>query len=80
MQHEHAVSSTTPYLSAAAAHAELCLSASCQEGEKHLGPPEDSDPNSCVKRQEDGVQGRGREAAPAPLTNPGTLLIQTLTA
>lgn len=71
-----------PHLSTAGTHAELRLLASCQEGDKHLFPPKDSDPDGSVEGQEDRVQGSGVEAqtAPAPLTKPGTLLIQTLTA
>lgn len=70
------------HLSAAGTHTELCLLASCQEGDEHLFPPQDSDPNSFVEGQEDGVQRGGSEArtTPAPPTNPGPRLIQTLTA
>ncbi|TNN37089.1 hypothetical protein EYF80_052751 [Liparis tanakae] len=46
------------HLNAAVTHAELRLLTSCQEGDKHLFPPEDSDPNAFIEGQEDGLQGR----------------------
>ncbi len=70
------------HLSAAGTHAELGLLTSCKKGNKHFFPPQDSDPHSFVEGQEDGMQRGGSEAvtAPAPPTNPGAFLIQTLTA
>lgn len=70
------------HLSAAGTHTEFCLLAFCQKRDKHLFLLEDSDPDSFVKGQEDGMQGSGSHAqsAPSPPTNPGTRLIQTLTA
>lgn len=44
---------------AAGTHADLCLLATSQEGDKHLVPPQDSDSNTSVQAQEDGVQGGG---------------------
>lgn len=68
------------HLCAAGAHAELHLLASCQEGDKYLFPPENTDPDTFVEGQEDWAQEGGSEAAPAPAANPGTLLVQTLAA
>lgn len=69
------------HLNARGTHTELCLLASCQEGDKYLLLSQDSDPNSFVKGQEDRVQRNGSEAeaAPAPPTHSCTQLIQTLT-
>lgn len=55
------------YLSAAGAHTELSLLPACQEGNKHLFVPQDSNSNSFVEGQKDGLQGRG--STPAPLTS-----------
>lgn len=68
------------HLSAAGTHTDPCLLAFCQKGHKHLFPPQDSHTNGFVERQEDGLQGSWALTAPAPPTNSGTCLIQTLTA
>lgn len=61
------------YLSTAGTHTELSLLSTCQEGSKHLFGPQDSNSNTFVEGQKDGLQGS--ESTPAPPASCGACVI-----
>lgn len=69
------------YSTRAATHTELHIFTTCLEGDKYLFPPEDLDFNPFVEAQVDGVQDSRNtaKAAPGPLPQPATILLQTST-
>lgn len=68
-------------LTGAATHTELHIFTTCLEVDKYLFPPEDLECNHFVEVQVDGVldSGNAAEAAPGPLPQPATVLLQTPT-